>query len=56
MGTDLVAARALRSNSQRRVGKAQRAHADTAPVAACGSSKPRQNRVGTALWPLPTLR
>ena len=42
--------------SQRRVGKAQRAHADTAPVAACGSSKPRQNRAGTALWPLPALR
>jgi hypothetical protein len=41
-------------SSQRWVGKAQRAHADTAPVAACGSSKPRQNRVGTALWPLPT--
>ena len=42
--------------SQRRVGKAQRAHADTAPVAACGSSKARHNRVGTALGPLPTLR
>jgi hypothetical protein len=37
-----------------RVGKAQRAHADTVPVAACGPSKPRQNRVGTALWQLPT--
>ncbi len=40
----------------RRVSKAQRAHADTMPVATRGSSQPRQNRVGAALWPLSTLR
>ena len=38
-----------------RVGKAQRAHADTTPGSADDASTPDQNRVGTALRPLPTL-
>lgn len=52
----LVSAHWVASHKPAQVGKAQRAHADTAPVAACGSSKPRPNRVGTPLWPLFTLR
>ena len=39
----------------RRAGKAQRAHADTAPGSAADASTPDQNRVGTAWRPLPTL-
>ena len=43
------------SATGRRVGKAQRAHADTASGSADDASTPGQNRVGTAWRPLPTL-